>query len=240
LDKRIAAIEILNFNFYEKKDSEMIFNLLEKDYIIFDIGANIGWYSLNIAQQFPESQIFAFEPIPATFNLLKRNVELNNYHNISIYNWGFSDQNQEIIFYLHQDTSVSASAVNLYEGKDFAQVICQVKKLDDYAEQIKPKIDFIKCDVEGAELFVYQGGIETIKRNKPIIFTEMLRKWSAKFNYHPNEIIKFFGALGYRCFTVNETNLWEFFIMDDYTVETNFFFLHSVNHAEKIAQFIAR
>ena len=95
-------------------------------------------------------------------------------------------------------------------------------------------VDFIKCDVEGAELFVYQGGIESIQKNQPIIFTEMLRKWSAKFNYNPNEIIDLLFGLGYRCFIAKADQLVEFFRMDDNTIETNFFFLHSDNHSALI------
>jgi hypothetical protein len=57
------------------------------------------------------------------------------------------------------------------------------------------KVDFIKCDVEGAELFVYQGAKATLMQQKPIVFTEMLRKWAAKFDYHPNDIIALFDEL---------------------------------------------
>ncbi|WP_342228107.1 FkbM family methyltransferase [Rickettsiella endosymbiont of Rhagonycha lignosa] len=58
-----------------------------------------------------------------------------------------------------------------------------------FSEQKMTKLDFIKCDVEGAELTIYTGGINVIREHKAIIFTEMLRKWSVKFNYHPNDII---------------------------------------------------
>jgi hypothetical protein len=62
----------------------------------------------------------------------------------------------------------------------------------------------------------------------------MLRKWSAKFNYNPNDIIDLLFGLGYRCFTAKADQLVEFFRMDDNTIETNFFFLHSGNHSALI------
>lgn len=109
----------------------------------------------------------------------------------------------------------------------------------EFIDENPVKIDFIKCDVEGAELLVYQGGLETIKRDKPIIFTEMLRKWSAKFNYHPNQIIDLIAEIGYDCFTVCDHNLSRFSLMDDTTLETNFFFLHREKHSQQIQNFIS-
>ena len=67
-------------------------------------------------------------------------------------------------------------------------------------QQIKP--DFIKCDVEGAELLVFRGGQETLRRDQPIVFAELLRKWSKPFGYHPNDMLCLFRGLGYLCYAV--------------------------------------
>lgn len=50
LNKRIAPLEILNFGAYEKMDAHMIFRLIGPGFTVLDIGANIGWYALNIAR----------------------------------------------------------------------------------------------------------------------------------------------------------------------------------------------
>ncbi len=234
-DKRTAPFEILNFKVYEKIDSEMIFRLIEPGFHVFDIGANIGWYSLNIAKiHAPTTKVWSFEPIPKTFSSLMRNVEINQVHNIQIHNFGFSNEEKELKFYVQPEASVSASSANITESNNVIEIVCHVKRLDDFIRETGLKIDFIKCDVEGGELLVYQGGLESIQRNRPIIFTEMLRKWSAKFNYHPNEIINLLSGIGYRCFTTKGNCLEEFFLMEDKTVETNFFFLHSEKHSEQI------
>jgi hypothetical protein len=98
----------------------------------------------------------------------------------------------------------------------------------------KLQVDFIKCDVEGAELFVFQGAIETLRDQKPVIFTEMLRKWAAKFNYHPNQIISLFTELGYQCYFSQENLLRKFSLMNDETEQTNFFFIHPERHKSLI------
>jgi len=236
-DQRIAPLEILNFGYYEKNDFNMVMNLIDEGDSIFDIGANVGWYSLNIAKAIKNTKVLAFEPIPKTFDYLKTNVEMNQLNNIKIFNFGFSNEEKEIEFYFYKEGSGNASLANLSNVNTTEKVKCIVQRIDTFMVMNNYSIDFIKCDVEGAELLVFKGGIETIKRDKPIIYTEMLRKWSSKFNYHPNEIIEMLANIGYRCFTVKDNYLVEFYKMDDTTTETNFYFLHEQKHIAKIKKF---
>lgn len=236
-DQRIAPLEILNFGYYEKTDFDMVMNLVEEGDTIFDIGANIGWYSLNLAKNIKNTEVLSFEPIPKTFDYLKINIGLNQINNIKTFNFGFSNEEKEIEFYYYKEGSGNASLANLSNMEGTQKIKCAVKKLDAFVSVNNCSVDFLKCDVEGAELLVFKGGIETIKRDKPIIFTEMLRKWSDKFNYHPNEIIELLTSEGYRCFTAEDEHLVEFYNMDDKTVETNFFFLHGQKHLTKIKNF---
>ncbi len=233
-DKRMVPIEILNFQHYEKKDSDMIMHLVNDGDRVLDIGANIGWYSINLAKRNPQCKILAFEPIPKTYAYLKKNIGLNSVTSIETYNHGFSNETKELTFYYYPSGSGNASSAKLADAEGLQEIKCKVLPLDDFMAQHEFAVDFIKCDVEGAELFVFQGGMETLKKDKPIVFTEMLRKWAAKFNYHPNEIIKLFSEIGYRCFGAKDNKLIELFSMDENTVETNFFFLHSVKHSKNI------
>lgn len=233
-DFRIAPIEILNFQEYEKSDADMMLKLMKGCQNFFDIGANIGWYSLNVALAHENANIFSFEPIPTTYEQLLSNISLNSIINITPFNFGFSDKQGIFPFYFYPKGSGNASAMNLTEHEDVKSIDCRLYKLDDFIEEKKIKIDFIKCDVEGGELLVFKGGNKSIARDKPIIFSEILRKWSAKFDYNPNEIFNFLFSLGYRAFTSSSQGLNEFFVMTDTTIETNFFFLHSVKHHELI------
>ena len=233
-DRRIAPIETLNFDYYEKIDSNMIVRLAKDCKSIFDIGGNFGWYSLLLAKIYPDAQLYTFEPVPRTFEYLHNNITLNRLNNIQLYNFGFSDLEQELNFFYYPEGSGNASIANLSEKEEVQSVRCMVKKLDDFVEDQGSCINFIKCDVEGAELLVFKGGINSIRRYKPIVFAELLRKWSAKFNYHPNEVIALFRSYGYSCFTAHEDKLVGFDVMDDQTTETNFFFLHKEQHSDKI------
>lgn len=236
-DFRLAPIEILNFSKYEPEETQMMLNLLPKGAAIFDIGANVGWYSFLFSANDPSSTIFSFEPIPKTFDNLKKNFKLNKPLNISIFDYGLSNQNTDLNFYYYPEGSGNASSVNVSERENIITITSKVKRLDDCIEALTPSLDFIKCDVEGAELLVFQGGINTLKNHQPIVFSEILRKWSKKFNYHPNDIINLFQEIGYRCFVVKKNKLSSIEIVDDDTIETNYFFLHKEKHQHLINQF---
>jgi FkbM family methyltransferase len=238
LDKRVTPIEILNFSSYEKKEAEIFFSLLAPNMVFFDIGAHVGFYSIQAAKREETIKIYAFEPIPQTFDMLKKNILLNNVDNIHPYNVGFLDVNEDVDFYFNPIMSGNASARNL-SGINSKKITSKVVSLDNFLlENEISSIDIIKCDIEGGELLVFRGGLDSLKKNLPIIFTEMLRKWSEKFNYHPNEIIQLLAGLGYRCFTASGEKLIEFFIMNKESLETNFFFLHNEKHSEQIKSLV--
>ena len=238
-DERTLPIEILNFERFEGKDSKMIFNLVQDGFTVFDIGANIGWYSLALAKLRDDLNIFSFEPIPKTFKILQKNIKLNKFKNIKQFNHGFYSKNTELQFYYNKDDSGNASSINLRERKDAERIKCNMITLDHVIDYNKiKKIDFIKCDVEGGELFVFEGGKKSISKLKPIVFTEMLRNWSSKFNYHPNRIIELFAKHGYSCFISSGDYLKQIDEIDENTIETNFLFLHRNKHNKQISKLV--
>ena len=237
-DFRIAPIETLNFFDYEKAESAMMENLVADGDNFFDIGANIGWYSINIAASRRNTKVFCFEPIPKTYSDLRQNLGLNSVPNVTAHNFGFSNRAGTFPFYYYSEGSGNASSTNLTGRDDVETIQCEVRTLDSYTTETGERVDFIKCDVEGAELLVFQGGIKTISRDRPIIFSEILRKWSAKFGYNPNEIFDFFRQQGYEAFTVRGSWISRFHGMDEATKETNFFFLHAKKHEQLIQRFL--
>jgi FkbM family methyltransferase len=231
IDKRITPLDAFNFDTYEKEDSEMLYNLVSDGDTIFDVGANIGWYSNHLSKKLPNSLIYSFEPIPETFYQLKLNTELNDSKNIILNNIALSAKKEKVTFYYSPLATGASSLVNITESENIQKLECETNTLDDFFKSNNvQKIDFIKCDVEGAELLVFKGGFEIIKEFKPIIFTEMLRKWSAKFGYHPNDIILFFSEMGYKCFYSSNGKLNSIKYISEETVETNFFFLFEPKH----------
>jgi FkbM family methyltransferase len=231
-DKRIACLDAINFKSYEEEELMMQYKLIQDNDVVIDIGGNYGWYCLHIAKKFPNSKVYTFEPIPNTYNNLQFNINLNKIINIIPINSGLSDNIGEFTFFCDPNLTVNASLNNVNDNPNAIKIVCNVDVLDNFVkERGINKVDFIKCDIEGAEIFALKGSINIIQEQKPKLFVEMLRKWTKKFDYHPNEIIDLLKNIGYGCFVITEGCLLnEVFEINENTVETNFVFLHKEKH----------
>jgi FkbM family methyltransferase len=229
LDHRTAPIEILNFGEYEPEESRVIRHIADKIDTMLDIGANIGWYSLMASKLNPNSTIYSFEPIPTTYSRLIQNFALNSIESLRCHNYGFSSEPGSFPFYFYPEGSGNASMHNLAVREDATIVDCELHTLDSVLDWIPctNRIDFIKCDVEGNELFVLQGGLKLLSEHKPVLLCELLRKWSASFGYHPNQAVDLLKSIGYKPYTISvEGELVEFTRISDETTQSNFFFVH--------------
>lgn len=224
-DIGIIPSVILALGYYEELLWKKVLSLLDKPKIIVDAGANIGYFSLFFNHYFPDAKIYAFEPIPNTYQYFKKNIEINNCQSITTYNLGLFNEKKEIDMYYNMEGSGSSSLVDLLNTKNTKNIKCKFTTLDNFYEENDIRgCNLIKCDVEGAEKFVIEGGINVIKKYKPVIFCEMLRKWSAKFNYHPNDIIAMLSNIGYICYAISDNSFIKINEVNDNTEETNFIF----------------
>ena len=227
---QIPLAWLLNDSFTEQEEYKIFFDLLSKKESVFiDIGANVGWYS--ILASLWGSKVFAFEPIAETYRRLLKNLKLNACSTVKAFPIALGETQSKEKFYYHNQISGASSRANLDYLSDGNAVLveCEMNTLDScFANEPLSRIDLIKCDVEGGELFVFKGGRETIKKYRPYVMCEMLRKWSAKFQYHPNEIIQLFTDLEYNCIALKKDAPGTGYKLDqilDSTEETNFLFV---------------
>lgn len=219
---------------------------------IFDIGANVGRVSLSLAKANEDSIIYAFEPVADTFAGLERNIRLNGREGqIKAYHMGFYSERGDLKFFVPAASEAASlrPITDTYYFKEGNQglgepqerseeVICPIDTLDNFVEEHGIKnIDFIKCDTEGAEKMVFAGGARVFSQMCPVVYTEMLRKHGARFDYHPNDIIAMFKEWGYCCCTSAGERLIPFETMDETTTETNFFFLHEEKHRALLVKY---
>lgn len=238
-DSRFIPIEILNFGTFDPVDKALIYTLAGASRTIFDIGGNIGWYALNFSRLPGVEAVHSFEPIPRTFAFLKKHVAMNNAGNVILNNIGLSSAPGKAEFFWSEEETGSSSMRNIQDRDNAHRAECTLSTLDDYVSAHGCHIDFIKCDVEGAELFVFQGGTKTLARDLPAIYTEMLRKWSAKFGYHPNDLIALLKGHGYLCAAMEDGQLQRVPCVTEDTQATNFFFLHPEKHARVLEAWLA-
>lgn len=240
VDRRGVPFDLLNFGEYEKEDEVVLNYLIESNKVILDVGANVGWYSILFSRMNPEASIYAFEPIQETYDYLVTNLTLNACSNVSHYQVGLKDKSGTASYFYFPEGSVLASEENVIECEKAKNVTCPVKKMDEFTDEHKilDKVGFIKCDVEGAEKLVLDGGLETIERSLPALFIELFERWTLKFNYHPNEVIELLSRYGYKCYIFMSEKLVELVEYKEFEDERlNFFFLHSDKHKNVINKF---
>ena len=151
--------EIGNLEGYLKK-----YKLRSGNYVI-DAGAYIGIFSIYAAKLIgKEGKVIAFEPDKPNFDKLLYNIKLNNLDNITIINKGLWKEDKELKF---DSRSNAGSAIILSEDDVKGGVMCyKFVKLDNELKRLGiKKIDFIKMDIEGAELEAIEGCERTLKNN---------------------------------------------------------------------------
>lgn len=221
-DTRAAPVEALNFGGYESGDGKLFWQLVGPGQVIFDVGAHIGWYALHVAARFPSARVFAFEPVNRSAELLRANVATNRMTNITVFDIGLSDCASKATMFVPDGVPTAASAADL-TGRGKVEAV-DFRRLDDVVCELEVAPAVIKIDVEGAELAVLRGAVETLKAHRPAVFCEMLRKWSAAHGSHPNEALAFMTDLGYSCWFADDTGLRELTAMTDDVAATNFVF----------------
>lgn len=152
---------------YEPYETQLILRQTKKGNIVIDVGANIGYYTVLLADRIGKTgKIYAFEPDKANFKILKKNVEANNLKNVEIINVAVGSKAGKIK--LHKSKENLGDHKLYGNGKEVKEV--KIIKLDDFLKG--KKIDLMKIDTQGWEPEVVVGSKELIKKNKPTIFLE--------------------------------------------------------------------
>jgi FkbM family methyltransferase len=229
-DVRSVPFSVLADGFYEPFQSDILLELGINSKRFFDIGANMGFYSLALAIENPDLSVVSFEPQPEVFKRMLENIELNKLGDrIKLINMGLGRQADELTMYIPRFTgSGGGSFKNLHadEGES-RQVTVPVGTLDSM-DVVLP--DLIKIDVEGFELNVITGAQNLLAKNRPTIMAELLRKWMKPFGHSPQMFLELLRNFDYRCFAINRNSLTEIGQINEETAETNFIFVHRDNY----------
>ena len=130
-------------------NDEYYVNLPKNPHII-DLGSEVGLSVTYFKSLYPNARITAFEPDPASYKLLTKNIKDNAIKKITTYNVALANKVGSIPFYV--DPSVDGSlTMSLFAKRQQKKILVKVNRLSHY---IKQKVDLLKMDIEGAELDV--------------------------------------------------------------------------------------
>lgn len=182
-------------------------NLLSKDSVVLDIGANIGFYTIPFAKHLQKigGKIYSFEPIKRNFDILSKNVKLNNVHDsICLSQIALGNENKIIQMSFTEESKCGNACITVEQLSKSGYLpndTAQMKRMDDIFDQQKiDRCDFIKIDVEGAEIFFVQGAQKFLEKTRPIIWSECNAFFLKNYNYDILDIWKILKDLDYICF----------------------------------------
>lgn len=153
--------------------------------LMVDVGAHCGLWTMWMAREF--DTILAFEPVHEHVDCLMHNCAGMN--NVQIHQFALGEQDGRTAMYVNPESSGDAyPRPGVREGETI------VRRFDGL--NVTARVDLVKVDCEGYELFVLKGMREMLERDHPTVVVEQKRNMAGKFGLEPGEAVRFLEAMG--------------------------------------------
>lgn len=170
-----------------EEEAKFLKYFVSEDSTVLDIGANYGHYTSELSKLASKGKVYAFEPIPFTFDVLKNIVTHFKLNQVSLYHNAVSDKEGEI------DMSVptldfgapNTGVAHVTVISDSKSIRVKTIRLDEL--QIDGRIDFIKIDIEGHEPVAFKGMENLIATNRPVILIEFSHSCLVRAGFIPGD-----------------------------------------------------
>jgi len=172
---------------------------------ILDCGANIGLATLYFKWLYPKARITAFEPDPATFAVLRHNVERNRLSDIVLHNIALWNEAEAVTLFVDEATPGALTMSTIHSRLPGRPLLVSGRKLSEF---IDGTVDFLKLDVEGAEEIVLD---DLLLSGKIALIHEGLIEYHHKISGHTSHLSRFLAkleaaGLEYHVTTLDEQN----------------------------------
>jgi FkbM family methyltransferase len=183
---------------YEIETCRFMERVLENNNICYDIGANLGYHTLIMARKVVGGRVFAFEPLYEAAAILERNLISNCLRNVILVKKAVTSKSGTIS--LGWNISIDQAAIRWASDSNrlYQPIVCDSTTIDDFIKAGNPPPTFIKIDVEGAEVDVLRGAIETLMQIRPSVMCETHGADNAA------KVYEILHGVGYRLFNVSQ------------------------------------
>lgn len=183
---------------YEPFEIDIAKKEIHKGDTVLELGAYIGYHTLIFAKLVGDNgKVIAFEPEPNNFELLKRNVEVNNYKNIILVQKAVSNKTGKIKIYLSKKNKGDHRIFDSRDNRDFTEI--DAIRLDEYFKNNKNKINFIWMSIQGAEFDAIQGMSDILRESKNVkIVSEFTPHLLEKFGRKSEEYLRTLQDYGFK------------------------------------------
>jgi FkbM family methyltransferase len=192
--------EMYYFGFFEEHTTKALKTLVKPGMTVLDIGANVGIHTLLLAQLVQKSgRVIAFEPMPWARRRLHNNISLNRFDHVHVEPIALAERDGA------QVTSFRTSWNKFGESSTEPEHVVPFERLDSYlrGENID-QVDFIKLDVDGFELKVIAGAMETLQTARPTICMELGNWTLAEQGGSLRELVDLLLGADYRFYNESE------------------------------------
>jgi FkbM family methyltransferase len=204
----MIGCHIWHSGWYENHLVQAIGSFLQPNVCFFDIGANIGQYTLLAAPLVKE--VHSFEASAETFGLLSWNVQYNRLANVHLNQAAVSDREGVATIFESGPDSTGQASLRQTGNQVGRQYPVRTIALDDYVRssnlEIEPRKVIIKIDVEGAELFVLEGARQLLQ-SKPVLVLEAIDELQRNFARSVFQLIAYLQDRGYVLHSLTEHGL---------------------------------
>ena len=187
------------------EEFHLIEHYLEKSDTVFDIGTNMGFYTVWMSRFIgPKGRIHCFEPDLQNFSRLKANIALNQLESITTTNQcAVSDINGWLNFTVGRDGENHICNIGVDSGVEVKSI-----SLDKYALSLGiERITYMKIDVEGFELQVFKGAIELIENRKIDIIQLEINEQLNNAGTKVNDLLYFLENYGYNLYSYESVTM---------------------------------
>jgi len=197
--KDLIGWKIFFFGEYEADTNTVLAKYIKEGDVVIEAGANIGSETALIARLAGNGHVHCFEPNPYTYERLKINIAINELGNVSAYDCALGESDSTIAFNIYPKGFCNPGMSSKYmETAQTRKINVVQKTLDSFAAENKiEKVDFLKMDIQGAEMDMIIGAGGTISKCKPVIFTEAC----APYN-NTGQLYEKLSAYGYSIYLI--------------------------------------
>jgi FkbM family methyltransferase len=198
---RVIATRLLGGGTWEPEETAAFLAHVREGMCVFDVGANIGYYTLLAARAAGASgRIYAFEPEPRNYSLLARNVAENGFSNVRLFDAAVSNRAGSATLHLDDANfgahSFEAGSIRTSSGRS---VEVEALALDGFLEEAR---DFsagvlVKVDVQGAEALVVEGGRRLLGLPRVTVILEFWPEALERASADPARLLADLEDLGY-------------------------------------------
>lgn len=226
---------------WSEPELELIRFAVQEGETALDVGANYGVYAFHLDHAVGAGgHVYAFEPVPMTYKALQHVARLLRFRQVVLLPIGCGEENGSVSFTvpLQRNGALSAGQAHFSARQDSrpgwephvrwpesTKVDCPVVALDEWLRDCS-RLSFVKCDVEGAELYVLRGARDLIAHHLPTVITEVNPWFLEGFDLTVRDLVRFFDQFGYDMFRFDERVRRLVGVEAQDVVEDNYVFVH--------------